>query len=200
MTKINNITREKIAVVLLKYRFKPHGEALAARSDALFNEAYELVYDAETRKIMAKLTNLHPNAFPTLDNVCCKANGWNLSVGSVAIGYSKVSFPSQTKKRPYLQNGLRKFDFSNDPFAEKLTEFAIDCKAFKEAINTAYYELKSALGQINSVKQLRTAWPEVLPLIEHLLPAPGLITYLPAIQFVTLNAAYGLPPVVEAAL
>ena len=93
-----------------------------------------------------------------------------------------------------LEHGGYRFQYSDCEIAEKLTQFAEDQAAFITTLKNAWAQLFAALGSISSVRQLQEQWPEVVPLVAHLLP-DGTGRNLPSVQFSKMNELYRIPPV-----
>ena len=81
MTRLSKQSRESIVCVLLNHRFAEQGEALAERSAQLFKLVYEDTYDAESRRLMAKLKQRHKNAFQHDSQISCNARGFRIAIG-----------------------------------------------------------------------------------------------------------------------
>jgi hypothetical protein len=82
--------------------------------------------------------------------------------------------------------------------AEDILEYMQSRRKMAETIDVAAREVAAAFNAMPTVKKLRDNWPEVIPLVESLLPSPA-NRNVPTVPVVLLNAKFGLPPETEAA-
>jgi hypothetical protein len=193
MTRLTKNVREQMAVILLKKRFIPECEAMAARSAALFHKVYEDIYDVETRGLMAKIIAKHKYGLEWKDVVSVNANGYRIDLGRKAVGWIHIKVTAEFDRKPFLKQEQSVVHYGDYPITEHIITFATDARSLSDTISRAYVEIMGVLGQCTTAKQLANLWPEALPLVGHLIlhDKPG----LPSIQFSGLNAAYGLQPV-----
>ena len=193
MTRLTKDIRENIVTDLLHKRFKDEGQALAQRSADLFKLVYEDRYDLETRRLMARIAKRHRYAFTQKANISCRATGYNITVGKVAIGWEGVQFSPTIEPLAFLQNNASdSFSYGDCPIGEALREYATDSEAFKNSIKSARSEALGALSNFTTVKQMQEGWPEVMAIAERRIPVGSGGSNLPAVQFKKLTDFYGL--------
>ena len=79
---------------------------------------------------------------------------------------------------------------ADDPLSIQFEELENEDKAIREKREAISTQVKAALSNVNTIKQLLTAWPEAAELLPtYAAPKPT----LPALCVADLNAAIGLP-------
>ena len=79
---------------------------------------------------------------------------------------------------------------AEDPLSIQFEELENEDKAISEKRQAIHTQVKAALSNVNTIKQLLTAWPEAAELLPtYAAPKPT----LPALCVADLNAAIGLP-------
>lgn len=209
MSKLTKDTRERMARAIVKHAYGKRAEALVAKHTALFDRVYDFNYSGEVRKAMDALLKLEPNALP-------KRRSLTANVGmSIEIGTAMMFIPhmcgclaeeKKVRHVPVFANHdgwhykvvITDGDKRDPKLHEDIRQYADEYTALKDECERAYAEAFAALSGFSTVKRLREGWPEVLPLIEDMLPS-GERAGLPAVQVNKLNDKFGLPPEQEAA-
>ena len=209
MSKLTKDTRERMARAIVKHAYGKQAEALVAKHVALFDRVYAFQYSGKLREAMDALLTLEPDALP-------KRRGFTVNVGmSIDLGTWMSFSPNMcgclaetkgNRELPYLHchNGwshrvhIPDGDKRDPNLHQDIRQYADEYTALKAECERAYNEAFAALSSFSTAKRLREGWPEVLPLIEDMLPS-GERAGLPAVQVNKLNDKFGLPPEQEAA-
>lgn len=194
MTRLTKLIRENMATILLNHRFTESGNALCQESVALFGLVYDDKYDGETRKHMAAFQKRHKSAFNNQSYLKVNVKGMRFDVGERWIGKNKVNFKSKVSPRPVF-NAWSDYGYIDCEIAARLADFAAAEQALQTDIVKATGEVMAVLGSFSTERSLTEGWPEIMPLVGHVLQeiVPG--TGLPAVQIARINADFGLPPI-----
>lgn len=194
MTRLTKTLREKMAKILLKHRFTEQGEALAMRSAELFDLVYADKYDAETRRNMGWIQKRHKSAFNNTTVLTANVKGMRIQLGKRYLGKDGVIFQAEVKPVPVF-SAWSDYGYIDCEIAEALATFAADDRMFVEAITKARSEVMGVLGSFSTERSLAEGWPEIIPLVGHILTetVPG--TSLPAVQIARLNEAFRIPAI-----
>jgi len=214
MAKLNKGTRELMASAIMKHTYKEKAKALADRQIALFDRVYAYLYSKDERAAMDALLALDKDALPTTNSF--KVNvGLTAHINSHAIvriyvrNQADIYLATKTREQehvPVMHKHTRWDSRINIPDGDKrdpklhedIRAWMTDSDRFRDETSIGYREALAALEGLGTSKKLREGWPEVLPLIESLIP-DDVRGGLPAVQVTTLNAKFRLPPEKEAA-
>jgi hypothetical protein len=164
---------------------------------------------AKLEEAMAKVIEIEPDAFRPLSHLGVRVNGMStvlhLDPLLTTRTYEGCVFTVR-KKYEGEPLWLTAKDYNvyvnvNDvdaKLAEDMFEYIQSRRKLAETIDVAAREVAAAFNAMPTVKKLRDNWPEVIPLVEALLPSPA-NRNVPSVPVVLLNAKFGLPPETEAA-
>ena len=206
MTTIKKETRGYMVDAVLRHRYGKEVRACQEREQALALRLYGFLVPPKLREAMDAVTKIEPHAFGALFKLSYRVNGMinSLYLEPAFRGYGAferlkyeggpLPLPARMADYGFYAN-LNEID---EKLAEDAVDLMQDTRKLSETIRVAESEITAAFDTMNTVKKLTTQWPEVLPLVENLLPSPA-NRNLPTVPVVSLNAKFGLPPKVEAA-
>lgn len=209
--RLNDATRTKILVNLIRYRFQEAYDALFERERVLAILAYETVF---TKTEIDKMALLPDGWLPETSNMrMCTENGYYIKVhfGGASVenmfnvseitrflsffGFTHLLTPSSADNK-WLKRRIPCNLFANSHVLtteqfEPFKKFQDDCSAFAKDVQSAIQITRATLAKFSSVEKLLEAWPDV----ESFLPKePENAANLPAIPVGDLNKMLGLPP------
>ena len=193
MTRISKTVMERMAKALVMHAYDDRAQTLMTESAALFDLVYVRHHHSTILKHMTVIAAKHPKAFEQDDSANINLSGRRFSVGNRRIG---EYWRAETKARPVLQD----FDpypgigiVEGDDLFDRLSAFVDADKELTAEVRAAYTEALGTLGQFSTVKALRTKWPEVISVVEDLLPEDNRL--LPVVEVKHLNNRFKLPAV-----
>jgi hypothetical protein len=209
MNTITKATRHLMASAVVKHRYEAEGQALLAQEQALTIRLHSLLISTKLKEAMAKVIEIEPDAFRPLSHLGVRANGMT------TVLYLDPQFTTRTYegcvfavRKKYEGEPLwltakayNTYINVNDvdaKLAEDILEYMQSRRKMADTIDVAAREVSAAFNAMSTVKKLRDNWPEVIPLVEKLLPSP-VNRNVPTVPVVLLNAKFGLPPETEAA-
>lgn len=204
MTTITKETRAEMVTAVLNHKYDAEAKAIIAQDQALLVRLYHLLVPAKVQEAMDKVVELEPQAFCELHSMWVRANGamTQLSlrpyISFKGTGYiSHGEYAGRPLWVPFNRtrsnvNTVNVNDF-DAKLAEDVLEYMQERRMFVNTVEVAAREVATAFDAMNTAKKLREQWPEVLPLVEKLLPSPA-NRNLPTVPVVGLNAKFGLPP------
>jgi len=195
MTRINKVVMERMAKAIVMHAYGEQAEALVCESIDLFGVLHSREHNPTVLKHMNAILREKPGAFEKKCGVGVNLNGRRFNVGQRPIA---VYWRSESDMKPCLDDfgvypGVSVLE--GDDLFDRLSAFADAEKALTDEVKGAYEEALGSLGQFSTVKVLRTNWPEVLSVVEHLLPEDNRL--LPVVEVKHLNDRFKLPAVAE---
>lgn len=196
MTKLTNSIREKMARRLVQHRFADEANALSEQGTALADRAHAHLYTPDVLAAMDFINAKFPGNFTAMSNMRVVANGYRLELGGTVHNRWVQTMHIDDREYRVIDWSYDSHSLSGDTaLVGDVQSYANRKAAFNEACETAYHEAMAVLNTITTAKRLAEAWPEAMPVIEHLLPRE--CRTLPAVQLDDINAKFGLPPVTE---
>lgn len=209
MTAITKDIRRQMVNAVVKHRYETEGQALLAQEQALTIRLHGFLVPPKLKEAMAKVIEIEPCAFAPLRTLGVRVNGMTTAL------HLDPYFNTRTHEGCVFN--VRK-KYAGDPLwmtakdynvyinvndvdaklAEDMFEYIQSRRKMAETIDVAAREVAAAFNAMPTVKKLRDNWPEVIPLVEALLPSPA-NRNVPSVPVVLLNAKFGLPPETEAA-
>lgn len=205
MGRMTKDTRESMARAIVKHAYAKKAEALVERHTALFDRVYDFAYSGEVRKAMDVLVKAEPDALPKQVYLTVNVGGLSIDIGAAfTFTPARIGTLASAKnprshyvlachQRYNCRISIPDGDQKDPKLHEDIRQYADDFSALTNECSRAYSEAKAALDSFSTTKRLREGWPEVLPVIEHLLPSEERAG-LPAVQVDKLNDKFGLPP------
>jgi hypothetical protein len=183
-----------MAKALVLHAFADRANEVIAESIDLFYALHEREHSANVRKHMDAILAVKPHAFECDNNFNVNLTGNRFSVGSRRIS---DYWRAEASSRPVL-HGVDMYPgigiSADDALHDRLLAFFDSEAQLKADAQKAHGEALATLSQFRTVKSLRDSWPEVLSVVENLLPEDNLL--LPVVQVKHLNDRFGLPATV----
>jgi hypothetical protein len=209
MTAITKDTRRHMVNAVVKHRYETEGQALLAQEQALTIRLHGFLIPPKLKEAMAKVIEIEPDAFERLRQFGVRANGMS------TVLHLDPQFTTRTHEGSAFATHRK---YEGDPLwltaktcgtyinvndvdaklAEDMLEYMQARRKMADTIDVAAREAAAAFNAMTTVKKLRDNWPEVIPLVEKLLPS-SVNRNVPTVPVVLLNAKFGLPPETEAA-
>lgn len=195
MTRISKYTMERMAKAIVMHTYNDQAEALIAESIALFEVAHARHHHPSILKHMVAIAAKHPKGFQSDNNADVNLSGRRFRVGARQIAQY---WTASTEARPALQDFDSYPGFAvveGDDLFDRMTTFVDAEKELTAEVKRAYEEALGSLSQFSTVKSLRTKWPEVISVVEDLLPEENRL--LPVVEVKHLNERFKLPAVAQ---
>lgn len=193
MTRISKTVMERMAKAIVMHAYSEQAEALVRESINLFGTLHSREHNQTILKHMNAILREKPGAFEKKCGVGINLSGRRFNVGQRPIA---VYWRAESDMKPCLD------DFGaypgvpvsqGDDLFDRCAAFADAEKTLADEVKGAYEEALGSLGQFSTVKALRTNWPEVLSVVEQLLPEDNRL--LPVVEVKHLNDRFKLPAV-----
>lgn len=195
MTRIIKNTMERMAKAIVIHTYNDQAEALITESIALFEVVYARHHHPSILKHMTVIAAKHPKGFESDSNANVNLSGRRLCVGTRLIAQH---WAASTEARLVLRDFNSYPGFAvveGDDLFDRITAFANAEKELTAEVKRAYKEALGSLSQFSTVKSLRTKWPEVISVVEDLLPEENGL--LPVVEVKRLNERFRLPAVAQ---
>jgi hypothetical protein len=206
MGNINKDLKHEITVAVVKLAFTEQIQAWQKKDHALMDAIVERAYSKKIRDHMAGIDELVAKEFPDKSafiqrtQVSVNVGGYQLDVGS--SGYygdmcRTYDYGYQQHKVNVLKfhDGSRLLDLtSDDKLGQKVSAHIEARQALNAEMKKALLDVEAALSTIRTVKQCQQQWPEIMPIIEELMPEAGAKPQLPMTLRMELNMRLKLPP------
>jgi hypothetical protein len=204
MTTISKDIRATMVAAVLKHKYDAEAKAIMAQDQALLVRLYHLLVPAKVQEAMGTVVELEPEAFHELHSMWVRANGGMTQLSlRPYISFKGTEYISRGEyagrplwvpfNRARSNTNTVNINDYDTKLAEDVLEYMQERRVFVYTVEVAAREVSTAFDAMNTVKKLRTQWPEVLPLVEKLLPSPA-NRNLPTVQIADFNAKFGLPP------
>jgi hypothetical protein len=209
MTAITKDIRRQMVNAVVKHRYEAEGLALLAQEQALTIRLHDFLIPAKLKEAMAKVIEIEPDAFRPLSYLGVRVNGMTTILHLDPLfttrtqGANAFAVHKEYKGEPLWLTAKAYNTYTNvndvdAKLAEDILEYMQSRRKMVDTIDVAAREVAAAFNAMPTVKKLRDNWPEVIPLVESLLPSPA-NRNVPSVPVVLLNAKFGLPPETEAA-
>jgi hypothetical protein len=209
MTAITKDIRRQMVNAVVKHRYEAEGQALLAQEQALTIRLHGFLVPPKLKEAMAKVIEIEPEAFVPLRHFGVRVNGMTTTLHLDPLFTTRTHEGSAfAVRKKYAGDPLwltaktcGTYINVNDvdaKLAEDMLEYMQARRKMADTIDVAAREAAAAFNAMPTVKKLRDNWPEVIPLVEALLPSPA-NRNVPSVPVVLLNAKFGLPPETEAA-
>jgi len=199
-SRITRYVAEQMARAIIKHALKDEALPLMRRERALFKQVYDQQHPPELRAKMDELQAMLGEGQHTFVKDCN-----SIYVRSASGYYNRIELNPNINGRRGLwllareecPLALRSFD--NDTYrltgdmSQEFEAFCTDKQAFVRKVGSEFDKAVSAVLTFGTYKKLQAGWPEVLPLVQELIPAGGQTQAL-AVCVSDLNAAFKLPP------
>lgn len=206
MGTITKDMRKQIAEEVASLTFKEKVQAWMKQDHALMQAVIEKAYPKKIRDAMAALEVACAKDYPE-DDVFTNLSELNLAVGGyyLQIGSShncdktrdpKFGYKKMTVKVLKCHGHSRKMINlgAGDQFGQKIQAHCDARDALNEEISLAIRDVIAVLSKIRTDKQCRTQWPEIIPIVDNLMPEAKVPNQLPATLRMELNGRLQLPP------
>jgi hypothetical protein len=204
MTIISKYARAQMVRAVLKHKYDAEAKAVMAQDQALLVRLYHFLVPPKVQEAMDKVVELEKGAFHELHSMWVRANGGMTQLSlRPYISFKGTEYVPRGEYtgRPLWMpfdiapnsTGTVNINNYDTKLAEDVLEYMQERRMFVNTVEVAAREISSAFDAMNTVKKLRTQWPEVLPLVEELLPTPA-NRNLPTVQVADINAKFKLPP------
>lgn len=193
MTRISKAVMERMAKAIVMHTYGEQAEALMRESIDLFGVLHSSEHNPTILKHMNAILREKPGAFEKKCGVGVNLKGRRFTVGQRPIA---VYWRAESDVKPCIDDfgtypGVSVSE--GDDLFDRLSAFADAEKDLTDQVKGAYEEALGSLVQFSTVKALRTDWPEVLSVVEHLLPEDNRL--LPVVEVKHLNDRFKLPAV-----
>lgn len=185
MTRLTQATRDKMAKALTRHKLDARAADLLVKNADLFNAVYLERYPVEIQTKMAKLPD---GAFGKTNQFHENIRGMYLLVRCISVGSQYCRWQAKIEPRPVFHKSQWR-DLS-ETTQEMIYALAMERETFAEDVKASYRTAHTAFGQFATVKKLSDEWPEVLPVIEHLIPDNS--RTVPVLATQSLNSEFGL--------
>jgi hypothetical protein len=189
-TRLTSTHKQQIVFAVLNHAFGYREGTIRTRETQLAHEVYAKLYTPEQLKQMNDLGSEFFQHRTDINIRMPKKDGYNVWL-ELRLGGSKP-FGHQT-----LQRNLDYADFGTglqDSLGQRIVDFYHVTETIGKEKEDRRRELNNALDGFGTLRQLREAWPELVPVLDKL-GLENKTRQLPVVvNRSTLNAALGLPP------
>lgn len=195
MTRISKTVMERMAKAIVMHAYDEQAQALVRESIDLFGALHLREHSVTVVKHMNAILREKPGAFEKKCGVGVNLAGRRFNVGQRSIA---TYWRAEADLRPCTD------DFGTypgvpllqgDDLFDRVSAFADAEKQLTDEVKRAYDEALGSLSQFSTVKSLRTNWPEVISVVEDLLPEDNRL--LPVVELKHLNERFKLPAVAQ---
>jgi len=196
MAKLTTRIRESMAGALVAYRFLEEAKALARTNADLLERVYTYCYSPEVQAAMAVVDKAFPVYLNNAPFALCHSMQLNVRGARIALEGTLTSrwgaLPRQAPTTRLLASRYFPHPIEDEALAAEIVAHAQNIQQFHEDGQTAYMEALSVLNGITTTDKLGKAWPEAMPVVEHLIPETD--RTLPVVQVAAINTKFRLPP------
>ena len=195
--------RGQITYAVIEHAFAAEITAFLAAEAPLVAKVYAKVYKPAEIAAMELLEKAWPNSQDRRPGVTVNVGGPKISIGECRgnvdryLPSDREPLPSNCVTSGHQWTGYEMLALPvDDPLAVEITEYAAARTALNKKIDEQAAQVRGILDTVRTDGQLEERWPEVMTIARPILRIEEKLN-VPMVPLDSLNAALGLPAVVE---
>lgn len=180
-------TKEKIVEALLSRKFDPIQKELAAENIAIGDLIYRERVSVELEKALAAAEKIHSGAVNSTSAVQARAAS------------SEANILWYLSERRFIP--VSNFNYgtvSNTEITARMVAYSASNRRYNSNRSEDSVAAWAVLNRCSTFAQLEEVWPDIMPIVQELMPSKTTVANLPMVPVSQLNALFDLP-VTEAA-